>query len=160
MPLLRSISLPATSRSPLGRRNGLPVWTGLVLFAAVLIAYSPVLHAGFVWDDDAHVTAPGLRSLHGLWRIWCDVGATQQYYPLLHSAFWLEHRLWGDSTLGYHLVNVAWHLLAVTLVYLILTRLKIPGALLAAAIFAVHPVMVESVAWITEQKNTLSAVFY
>ena len=86
--------------------------------------------------------------------------ATQQYYPLLHSIFWLEHKLWGDSTLGYHLVNLLWHLSAVSLFYLILVRLKIPGALLAAAIFAVHPVMVESVAWISEQKNTLSAVFY
>ena len=88
-------------------------------------------------------------------------GATQQYYPLLHSAFWLEHKLWGDATLGYHLVNIAaarrggpaWWLL-------ILRRLAIPGACLAAAIFALHPVQVESVAWITELKNTLSAVFY
>src|SRR3954462_5548519 len=107
-----------------------------------------------------HVTRPDLQSWGGLYRIWFELGATQQYYPLLHSAFWLEHKLWGDSMLGYHLVNVGWHLVAVTLAYLILTRLKIPGALLAAAIFAVHPVMVESVAWITEQKNTLSAVFY
>jgi tetratricopeptide (TPR) repeat protein len=87
------------------------------------------------------------------------VGATFQYYPLLYSAFWLEHKLWNDSVLGYHLVTLLWHMLAVSLLYSILIRLKIPGALLAAAIFALHPVMVESVAWMSEQKNTLSAVF-
>jgi tetratricopeptide (TPR) repeat protein len=125
-----------------------------------LLAYLPALKGSQLWDDDAHITVPELQSFAGLSHIWFRMGATQQYYPLLHSAFWLEHRLWGDSVLGYHLVNVLWHLLAVTLIYIILTRLKIRGALLAAAIFGVHPVMVESVAWITEQKNTLSAVFY
>ena len=87
-------------------------------------------------------------------------GATQQYYPLLHSFFWLEYHLWGDRLVCYHVVNVLLHLTAVWLVYLILRRLQIPGAWLAAAIFALHPVHVETVAWITEQKNTLSAVFY
>ncbi len=114
----------------------------------------------FLWDDDAHVTKPELRSLSGLGRIWFDVGATQQYYPLLHSAFWIEHHLWGDDPLGYHLLNLLLHATAAWLVFLILRQLAIPGALLAAAIFALHPVQVESVAWITEQKNTLSAVFY
>ena len=104
--------------------------------------------------------APELRSWHGLYRIWFELGATQQYYPLLHSAFWVEHRLWGDATLGYHLVNIVLHAAAALLVALVLRRLAVPGAYLAAAIFALHPVHVESVAWITEQKNTLSAVFY
>ncbi|HEY4233056.1 MAG TPA: tetratricopeptide repeat protein, partial [Lacipirellulaceae bacterium] len=105
-------------------------------------------------------TRPELRSLGGLYRIWFDLGATQQYYPLLHSAFWFEHLLWGDEPLGYHLTNLLLHCGVVCLVYAVLRRLRIPGALLAAAIFAVHPVEVESVAWITEQKNTLSALFY
>ena len=96
----------------------------------------------------------------GLYRILFEVGTTQQYYPLLHSVFWFEHTLWGDAVLGYHLINLVWHSIAVVLVYAILKRLRIPGALLAAAIFAIHPVMVESVAWISEQKNTLSAVLY
>jgi tetratricopeptide (TPR) repeat protein len=131
-----------------------------LLVIAVGAAYLPAMQGGFVWDDDAHVTRPDLRSWEGLYRIWFDLGATQQYYPLLHSAFWIEHQLWGDQTLGYHLVNLLLHLGATGLAYLVLRTLQIPGAPLAAAIFALHPVQVESVAWITEQKNTLSATFY
>jgi tetratricopeptide (TPR) repeat protein len=124
------------------------------------VTYWPVVHAGFVWDDDAHVTRPDLRSLRGLGRIWFEPGATQQYYPLLHSAFWLEHRLWGDAPLGYHLVNVLLHAVAALLLFLVLRRLSLAGARLAALGFALHPVCAETVAWISEQKNTLSAVFY
>ena len=136
------------------------LWIAVLLVGAVLIAYFPAIHGGLLWDDAAHVTRPDLRSLHGLWRIWLDLGATQQYYPLLHSAFWVEYKLWGDATVGYHLVNILLHALAVCLLLLVLRGLKIPGASLAAAFFALHPVYAESVAWITEQKNTLSAVFY
>jgi protein O-mannosyl-transferase len=136
-------------------------WTALpVLVAIALAAYHPVWHAGFVWDDDAHVTRAGLRSLHGLWRIWFEPGATQQYYPVLHSAFWAEHRLWGDAPSWYHVTNVALHGCAAWLLFRVLRRLSMPGAFLAAALFVVHPVCVESVAWVSEQKNTLSAVFY
>lgn len=131
-----------------------------LLVCAILVAYLPAMHGSFIWDDNAHVTRPDLRSFHGLLRIWLEVGATQQYYPLLHSAFWFEHRLWGDATVAYHVVNVLLHAFAVCLLLQVLRRLKIPGAALAAAIFALHPVHVESVAWIAEQKNTLSAVFY
>jgi tetratricopeptide (TPR) repeat protein len=131
---------------------------GLVL--AVLLVYQPAWRGGFVWDDHRHVPRPELRSWYGLYCIWYHLGATQQYYPLLHSVFWVEYRLWGDATLGYHLVNILLHAAAVVLVALVLRRLCVPGAYLAAAIFALHPVHVESVAWITEQKNTLSAVFY
>jgi tetratricopeptide (TPR) repeat protein len=131
-----------------------------LLLAALLLAYFPALRGGFLWDDDAHVTRPELRSLHGLWRIWSDVGATQQYYPVLHSAFWIEHRLWGDSVLGYHLANVAFHAATAWLVVMALRRLSFPFPVLAGLLFALHPVCVESVAWISEQKNTLSAVFY
>ncbi|MEX0775065.1 MAG: tetratricopeptide repeat protein [Phycisphaeraceae bacterium] len=132
----------------------------LLLLGATLLAYTPALTGGLLWDDDAHLTKPALRSLDGLWRIWAYPGATQQYYPLVHSAFWVQDQLWGQHTLGYHLVNVALHAVSAVLVWLILTRLRVPGALLAAAIFALHPVHVESVAWMTELKNTLSAVLY
>jgi tetratricopeptide (TPR) repeat protein len=130
------------------------------LVVAVLLVYQPAWRGGLIWDDDAHVTSPELRSWHGLYRIWFDLGATQQYYPLLHSTFWLEHKLWGDATLGYHLVNILLHAAVAVMVALALRRLAVPGAYLAASIFALHPVQVESVAWITELKNTLSGAFY
>ena len=134
--------------------------TFALVACAAFAAYVPALAGALLWDDSSHVTAPALRPVHGLWRIWFDLGATQQYYPLLHSAFWLEHRLWGDATLGYHLVNVALHALAACLVVLMMRRLALPGAWLAGLLFAVHPLCVEAVAWISEQKSTLSGVFY
>jgi protein O-mannosyl-transferase len=135
-------------------------WLAAIALAAVVFAaYQPAWEGGFVWDDDAHVR-PDLQSWNGLYRIWFDINATQQYYPLLHSAFWLEYRLWGRATLGYHLVNIALHIVVALLVAAILRRLKVPGAYLAAAIFSLHPVHVESVAWITELKNGLSGAFY
>jgi tetratricopeptide (TPR) repeat protein len=135
-------------------------WQAVILLGVVFVAYLPAWHGGFLWDDDAHVTRADLRSWHGLYRIWFDLGATQQYYPLTHSAFWLEHRWWGDAPTGYHLVNLFLHSAAAWFVSLILRRLAVPGAFLVALVFALHPVHVESVAWITELKNTLSAVFY
>src|SRR6478752_5990783 len=97
-----------------------------IVLAAVVAIYWPASHGAQLWDDDANITRPELQSTQGLFRIWFEPGATQQYYPLLHSAFWIEHRLWGDSVLGYHLVNVFGHLCCVMLLYLILVRLKIP----------------------------------
>jgi tetratricopeptide (TPR) repeat protein len=133
---------------------------GVALLLLTVLAYLPLWRAGFIWDDDGHVTPSALRNLHGLRRIWFEPGATQQYYPVLHSLFWLEHRLWGEAALGYHLANLALHLTAVFLFQRVLRRLDVPGAWFAAALFAVHPVGVETVAWISEQKNTLSAVGY
>jgi tetratricopeptide (TPR) repeat protein len=134
-------------------------WVALI-FCATLAAYGPVYRAGLIWNDEDYVTKPELQSLHGLERIWFDVGATQQYYPALHSAFWVEHRLWGDAPWGYHLANVLLHALAACLFGLLLRRLAVPGAWTAGLLFALHPVCVESVAWISEEKNTLSLVFY
>ena len=132
---------------------------GLLLLVFTLAVYQPALNGKQLWDDDAHITKTELRSPGGLARIWTELGATQQYYPLMHSVFWLEYQLWGDSTLGYHVVNILLHFISALLLMCILRRLKIPGAWFAGAIFALHPVQVESVAWITELKNTLSGVF-
>jgi tetratricopeptide (TPR) repeat protein len=143
------------------RRTPYPdAWFALALLVATLVAYQPAWHGGMVWDDDAHITRAELRSLDGLWRIWTEPAATQQYYPLMHSVFWLQYHLWGDDTLGYHLVNIVLHVVVAILFMLVLRRLHIPGAYLAALIFALHPVHVESVAWITELKNTLSGALY
>ena len=151
-------SLPGNRTEETGRLRD-AIFVSL-LAVATFAAYQPAWNGGMLWDDQGHLTRPELRSLQGLQRIWFDLGATQQYYPLLHSAFWLEYRLWGDRLLAYHLAKIGQHLLAAVLILCILRRLNIPGAYLAAAVFALHPVHVESVAWITEQKNTLSAVFY
>uniref|UniRef100_Q01V96 Tetratricopeptide TPR_2 repeat protein n=1 Tax=Solibacter usitatus (strain Ellin6076) TaxID=234267 RepID=Q01V96_SOLUE len=147
-----------TSDSPATGLRDAAVW--LLMLGACLLAYLPALTGGLVWDDGMHVTRTDLQSLHGLWRIWFDLGATQQYYPLLHSAFWLEHRVWGDAVLGYHLTNIVLHAISAYLVVLIVRRLSLPGAWLAGFLFALHPVCVEAVAWISEQKSALSAVFY
>jgi len=137
-----------------------PRWTAVLILGVTLAVYWPALQGGIVWDDDAHVTRPALQSASGLLKIWTDVHATQQYYPLLHSAFWVEHGIWGDATLGYHLLNVVLHAASAWFFVLLLRRLAVPGAVLAGVLFAVHPVCVESVAWISEQKNTLSLLFY
>jgi tetratricopeptide (TPR) repeat protein len=132
------------------------VLLALLLVAATFVAYQPAWHGGVLWDDQGFLTKPALESASGLRRIWFEVGAAQGYYPLLHSLFWLEHRLWGDAMAGYHAVTLALHALCALLVAAILRRFAVPGALLAAGVFALHPVHVESVAWVSEQKNTLS----
>jgi len=145
-------------------RRGRACWTALgtvALLVLVLLAYAPALDAGFVWDDDYFVTDnETLRDLAGLRRIWTELGARSQYYPLVFSSFWLEYRLWGLRPAGYHAVNIALHALNAALLWFVLRRLSVPGAWVAAAVFAVHPVHVESVAWITERKNVLSGLFY
>lgn len=130
------------------------------LLVILLVAYFPALRGGFIWNDDDYVTKPALRSLAGLGRIWAEPGATEQYYPVLHSFFWFEHRLWGDAPFGYHLANVWLHGVAAVLIARIFRQLALPGGWLAALLFALHPVCVESVAWVSEQKNTLSTVFF
>ena len=143
------------------RPFGLWDWVlAVTLFIAVFLVYQPAWQGGLLWDDTEHVTRPELRSWHGLCRIWFDVRATPQYYPVVHTVFWVEHKLWGGTALGYHLVTIFMHATAALLVAIVLRSLAVPGAWLAAAIFALHPVHVESVAWLTEIKNTLSAVFY
>ena len=132
----------------------------LFLVAATLIAYLPVWHAGFIWDDDILLTAnPLIKDPHGWWRFWVTT-RTPDYFPVFSSTFWLEWRLWGMNATGYHVTNVLLHASSAILLWRVLARLKIPGAKLASAVFALHPVNVASVAWIAELKNTLSFFFF
>jgi hypothetical protein len=136
-------------------RAALPSAAGLLLL--VTAVYWPTLANGFVWDDDANVIDNStLRSFDGLRQMWFVPRATQQYYPLTYMSYWVEYQLWGLAPFGYHLLNLLLAEVAAVLVWRVLARLGVPGAWLAAALFAAHPVNVESVAWITERKNLLS----
>ena len=133
----------------------------LALLLVTFLAYLPAIEGEFIWDDDDYVRDNHtLRSLEGLGRIWFELGATRQYYPAVHTSFWLEYQLWGLNPTGYHIVNILLHTLVAALLWLVLRKLAVQGSWVAAAIFALHPVHVESVAWITERKNVLSGVFY
>ncbi len=120
----------------------------------------PALNAGFIWDDDDYVTEnPLLHAPDGFERIWLSTDAPSQYFPLVYTAFRIEYGLWGLDPFGYHLINVLLHAANALLLWLLLRRLEIAGAWFAAAVFALHPVHVESVAWITERKNVMSLFF-
>lgn len=134
---------------------------GLAILLATVASYLPAMRGKFIWDDDAYVSQNAqLRTPGGLERIWTDPGSTPQYYPVVHTTFWIEYRIWGASPAGYHAVNIVLHALSAMLLMGVLLRLGFPAAELTAFLFALHPVHVESVAWITERKNVLSAVFY
>jgi len=135
--------------------------SGTLIVLFVFLAYLPALRGGFIWDDDTYVTENAtLHDLGGLQRIWFEASAEPQYYPMVFTTFWLEYHLWGLNPVGFHLINVLLHATAAILLWQVLLRLRIRGAWLAAVLFALHPIEVESVAWITERKNVLSAVFY
>ena len=142
------------------RRDAL---AGLALGLLVAVCYFPALSGGFIWDDVVFSEEPVILTSSGLWNIWfspADIKNEGHYWPLVYTSFWLEHKLWGLAPLGYHLVNVLLHVVNVLLVWRLLLRLAVPGAWAVAAVFAVHPLHVESVAWIIERKDLLSTLFY
>jgi tetratricopeptide (TPR) repeat protein len=131
------------------------------LIALALCVYVPATRGDFIWDDDLYVIKnAALRSPAGLWDIWLYPESSPQYYPLVFSSFWLEYHVWGLAPLGYHLTNILLHAANAVLFWKLLARIALPGAWLAAAMFVLHPVHVESVAWISERKNVLSMLFY
>ena len=135
------------------RRIGLII---LITFAA----YLPVLRNGFIWDDDDHFTRnPAMTARDGLRQIWSTL-AVSRYYPLTLTTFWAQRRLWGLNPAPYHVVNIILHAANAALLFVLLCRLNVRGAWVAAALWAVHPVNVESVAWCTELKNTQSGLFF
>lgn len=138
---------------------------GVILGSMTLLAYVPSMRGGYVWDDDAYLTEdPRMGSLDGLGRIWTEIAGENyrhQYYPMTISGFWIQHHFWGfENAAGYHVTNVLLHAANAILLWRVLNLLAIPGSWIAAAIFAVHPVHVMSVAWITELKNVLSTLFF
>jgi tetratricopeptide (TPR) repeat protein len=133
----------------------------LVLAVVTIFAYRPAWNGGFLWDDDVYITNNELLTApDGLRRIWFSLDSPSQYFPLVYATFRVEHAIWGLDPTGYHWVNLLLHVANALLVWLVLARLKVPGAWLAGAIFALHPVQVESVAWITERKNVLMGFFF
>ena len=147
-------------------QQDVPAILGLGLLVAV--SYFPATQAGFVWDDLILTSSTAVQEWSGLWQLWFDTvntyvaGNTREghFWPLLYSTFWLEHKLWGFAPLGYHLVNLLLHFANTWLVWRLLRRLAVPGAWLIAAVFAVHPVHVEAVAWVIARKDLLSTLFY
>ena len=135
----------------------------LVLGLLVVGSYFPAFFAGFLWDDRIFTQTRVVRDWSGLWRIWfspAEIENEAHYWPLVYTTFWLEHKLWGYAPAGYHAVNVLLHLANTLLLWRLLTWLAVPGAWMVAAVFAVHPLHVESVAWVMERKDVLSGLFY
>jgi protein O-mannosyl-transferase len=133
----------------------------LALAVLTILVYRPAWNGGFLWDDDDYITKNELLTApDGLRRIWFSFDSPSQYFPLVYTTFRVEHVFWGLNPTGYHWVNLLLHVANALLVWGVLARLKVPGAWLAGAIFALHPVQVESVAWITERKNVLMAFFF
>jgi len=129
------------------------------IVVAVGLVYLPAFRADFVWDDEQLVTGnPLLRTFSGLLEIWSG-GRTADYFPVTSTVFWIEYHLFGSKAVGYHAVNILLQTADALLVWLVLQRLKVPGAWLAGLIFGIHPVHAESVAWISELKNLLSMFF-
>jgi tetratricopeptide (TPR) repeat protein len=162
LPLFFEPQYPALTSSSSARRSGiLSDWLlGLLLALTVLVAYAPVMSAGYIWDDDEYVVENGnLRDADGLRRIWLKPRSSPQYYPLVFTSFWMERQIAGENPAVGHTVNILLHIGNALLLWRILRRLGIRAGYGAALIFAVHPVHVESVAWLTERKNVLSGLF-
>ena len=153
----KQTSSPPTAGNPLTKS-----WVlGALLVLATILAYQQAWHAGYIWDDDVYVTGNKLLTApDGFWRIWFSLDSPSQYFPLVYSTFRLEHALWGFNPAGYHWVNIFLHTANALLVWRLLYLLRVPGAWLGAAFFALHPVQVESVAWITELKNVMMGFFF
>ena len=159
-----SSPVPRQSTRLLGRFSRRGALAALALGLLAGVSYLPaMLWGGFVWDDFIWYQSRAVLEWSGLGAIWSWPSRIEQeghYWPLTYTTFWLEHKIWGLAPAGYHVVNVVLHLFNCLLVWRLLLRLAVPGAWVAAAVFAVHPLHVESVAWIVERKDVLSGLFY
>lgn len=161
----RSSRGPFVSGFPISRHNA---YSAAFLALVVAVFYFPAVHAGFVWDDVIITKLRSVSDWEGIRRIWLDPVAAyfqtdvaeNHYWPVLYTTFWIEHKLWGFSPAGYHVVNILLHFANTLLLWRLLARLAVPGAWFAAAVFAAHPLQTESVAWVMGRKDLLSALFY
>jgi len=129
----------------------------VVIVAAGLWIFSPALHGTWLWDDDILVAKNALtHEPSGFWKGWYKLDGLGNYYPLEVDTEWVEWHLWHDDTFGYHLTSVLLHILSALLIWKLLSKIGLRLAWLGGLLFIVHPVTVESVAWISELKNTLS----
>jgi tetratricopeptide (TPR) repeat protein len=145
-------------RSPVRSTARFAIPAALIVLAGCLV-YWPSIRGGWIWDDAEEVAQnPVLRDSDGLEKIWFAPAGTD-YFPLKTTVQWLEWRAWGDDPAGYHAVGIALHLLSAFLFWRLLRRLGLRWAWAGGLLFAVHPLAVESVAWIAELKNTLSLPF-
>jgi Flp pilus assembly protein TadD len=130
---------------------------GLLIVAVGIWIFSPVLRGDWLWDDYKLITRNALMlDPAGFWKVLVRPDGLGNYDPLTSEVRWLQWQCWGDNPLGYHLTSVGLHLISAFLIWRLFYRLRLPCAWFGALIFTVHPLMVESVAWITELKNTLS----
>lgn len=124
-----------------------------------LVAHAASLWCGWIWDDDSYVTANTvIQSPDGILSIWVP-GSTPQYYPLVFLGFWIQHALIGLEPFWFHMVNVLMHAANAALLFVVLKRIGVASSFWIAALFAVHPMGVETVAWVTERKNLQSMLF-
>jgi len=161
-------SPPVSSSKSISPARGSAAWRryrdwvlGAALVATTALVYQPAWHGKPLLDDAGRfMMTPEQQSWNGLARLWIQPRTTWQYHPLVDTMYWVEAKLWGQEVFGYHLVTIALHVASALLLVKILGKLQIRGAWLAAAIFALHPALVESVAWMVELKNTLSGLFF
>jgi tetratricopeptide (TPR) repeat protein len=139
----------------------LRVLAGVAIIVLVaFLVYLPSICGEFVYDDHSLLTQNNLiQTFDGLHKIWCTT-EPEDCWPVTYTALWVEWRLWAMYPTGYHVANLILHIVEAMLIWVILRKLSIPGAFLAAIIFTVHPVNVESVAWISQQKNMMAMCFF
>jgi len=149
-------ALQARSGTSVPLKLNLSMVAGVAIIVLVaILAYLPSICGGFVLDDNLFVTENDLiRTPDGLHKLWCTT-ESQDYWPMTNTTFWIEWRLWETNPIGYHVTNLILHVVEALLIWVILRKMTIPGALLAAMVFALHPVNVESVAWIAQRKNMM-----
>ena len=125
------------------------------------MVFIPAFSATFLWDDtiiiDFHEQVGGFADI---WLNPSRIESEGHYWPVVYTTFWVEHMVWGLDPVGYHVVNVVLHAANAMLALVLLRRLGVRGAWVAAAVFAVHPMHVDSVAWAIERKDVLSALLY